>query len=122
MQGLLRKNENNLTLSCNSAVCHADDVLLLNISRFGVTIYHIEIQIKNTVDTARYASYLDIHLEIVSESQIRKRDYFNLPIVSFSFMCSNIPVAYGLYIAQLIRYMYFRASSSNQASLIESCY
>jgi len=85
-------------------------------------MYHIEIQIKDTTDTARYASYLDIHLEIVSESRIRKRDYFNLPIMSFPFMYSNIPIAYGLYIAQLIRYMYFRASSSNQASLIESCF
>jgi hypothetical protein len=35
-----------------------------------------------------------------------KRDDFNIPIVNFSFICSNIPAApaYGVYISQVIRY------------------
>jgi hypothetical protein len=35
-----------------------------------------------------------------------KRDDFNVPIVNFPFISSNIPVgaAYGVYISQLIRY------------------
>jgi len=54
------------------------------------------------------ASYLDIHLEIDNEGQLRtkhydKRDYFNFSIVNFPFLCSNIPTssAYGVYISQL---------------------
>ena len=64
-----------------------------------------------TTDTDRSASYLDLHLKIDSEGQLRtklydKRDYFNFPIVYFSFICSNIPAApaYGVYISQLIYY------------------
>ena len=35
-----------------------------------------------------------------------KRDDFSLPIVNFTFICSNIPAApaFGVYISQLIRY------------------
>ena len=48
---------------------YIDDVLLLNNSRFGdfvARIYPIELEIKDTTDTVRPASYLDIHLEIDS--------------------------------------------------------
>ena len=57
------------------------------------------------------ASYLDLHLEIDSEGQLRtklydKRDDVNFSIVNFPFICSNIPAAhaYGVYISQLIQY------------------
>jgi hypothetical protein len=57
-----------------------------------------ELEINDTTDTDRSASYLDIHLEIDSEGRIRtklydKSDYFNLPIVNFPYICSNIPAA-----------------------------
>jgi hypothetical protein len=48
---------------------YIDDVLLLSHSRFGdfvARIYPIELEIKDTTDTDRPASYLDIHLEIDS--------------------------------------------------------
>jgi hypothetical protein len=74
-------------------------------------IYPIEFEIKYTTDTDRYASFLDIHLQIDSERRLRtklydKKDHFNFPIVNFPFICSNIPAApaYGVYISQLIRY------------------
>jgi hypothetical protein len=99
-----------------------DDVLSLNNSRFGDfvdRIYPIELEINDTTDTDMSASYLDIHLEIDSECQLRtklydKRDDFNFPIVNFPFICSNIPAApaYGVYISQMIRYS--RASGSYQ--------
>jgi hypothetical protein len=44
---------------------YIDDVLSLNNSRFGDfvdRIYPIELEIKNTIDTDRSASYLDLHL------------------------------------------------------------
>jgi hypothetical protein len=46
----------------------------------------------------RFASYLELHLEIDREGRLRakhydKRDDFNFSIVDFPFMCSNIPAA-----------------------------
>ena len=78
-----------------------------------------EFEIKDTADTARSASYLDLHLEIDSEGWLKtklydKRDDFNFPIVNFPFICSNSPAApaYGVYISQMIRYS--RACGSYQ--------
>jgi hypothetical protein len=54
-------------------------------------IYPIELEIKDTTDTDRSASYLDLHLEIDSEGRLRtklydRRDDFNFPIVNFPFV------------------------------------
>ena len=64
----------------------------------------IELEIKDTSDTDRSVSYLDLHIKIDCEGRLRtklynKRDNFNFPIVNFRFMCSNIPAApaYGVY-------------------------
>jgi DNA-dependent RNA polymerase auxiliary subunit epsilon len=56
-----------------------------------IDIYPIELEIKDTTETERFVSYLDIHLEIDSEGRLRKRlnnnKYnFNFPIVNFPFM------------------------------------
>ena len=114
IQGLLKKNEKRLARSFNFTFRYIDDVLSLNNSRFGDfvdCIYPIELEIKDTTDTDRSASYLDIHLRIDCEGQLRlklydKRDDLNFPIVNFPFICSKIPVApaYGVYNSQLIRY------------------
>ena len=84
-----------------------DDVLSLNIYRFGDfvdRIYPMELAIKDTTD--RSVSYLDLHLQIVSEERLRtkvydNRDDFNFSIVDFPFIDINIPTApaYGLYIS-----------------------
>ena len=115
IQGLLKKSEKKLARCFfNFTFRYIDDVLSLNNSRFGDfvdRIYSIEIEIKDTSDTNRSASYLDLHLEIDSEGRLRtkpynKKDDFNFPIVNFPFICSNIPaaLAYGVYISQMIRY------------------
>jgi hypothetical protein len=112
---LLNKSERKVTRSFNYTFRYIDDVLSLNNSRLGDIvdrIYPIELEIKDTTDTDRSASYLDLHLTIDSEGQLRtkfndKRDDFNFPIVNFPFICSNIPAApaYGVYISRLlIRY------------------
>jgi hypothetical protein len=74
-------------------------------------IYPIQLQIKDTTDTDRSASYLDLFLEIDTEGWLRTNLYdisddFNFPIVNFPFICCNIPAApaYGVYISELIRY------------------
>jgi hypothetical protein len=93
--------------------------LPLSISKFNISfggfvdrIYPIELEIKDTTDTYRSASYLDLHLEIDSEGRLRtkqydKRDDFNFPIVNFP-----AAPAYGIYISELLRYS--RACGSYQ--------
>ena len=63
---LLKKNEKKLARSFNFSFRYTDDVLSLNDYRFGdfiVRIYPVELEIKDTTDTDRSASY-DLHLEI----------------------------------------------------------
>ena len=112
-----RKWQKKLARSSNFTFRYIDDVLSLNNSRFGDfvdRIYPIALKIKDTTDTDKSASYLDLHLEIDSEGWLRtkfydKRDDFYFPIVNFPFICSNIPT-YGVYISQLVRY--FRVCGS----------
>jgi hypothetical protein len=107
IQGLLKKNEKKLARSFNFTFRYIDDVLSLTNSRFGDfvdRIYPIELKIKDTTDTDRSASYLDLHLEIDSEGRLRTKLYDNFPIVNFPFIYSTIPAApaYGVYISQMI--------------------
>ena len=93
---------------------YIDDVLsqiIHNLLIYVKRIFHIELEIKDTKDTVKSASYLDLHLEIDDESRLKtkfydKRDDFSFPIVNFPFLCINIPAApaYRVYISQLIRY------------------
>ena len=111
-KGFTRKNENKLARSFNFTFRYIDDVLSLNNPRFGDfvdRIYPIELEINDTTNTDRSASYLVLHLEIDSEGRLRtkfydKRDDFNFPIVNFPFIGSSITAAYGEYIYQLIPY------------------
>ena len=60
IEGLLKKSEKKLSRSFNFTFRYIDDVLSLNISRFGDfvdRIYPIELEIKDTTDTHRSASY-----------------------------------------------------------------
>ena len=73
---------------------YIDDALSLNHSRIGDfvdRIYPIELEINDTQYTDRYASYIDLHLQIESEGRKRtklydKWDDFNFPIVNFPFI------------------------------------
>jgi hypothetical protein len=101
-QGLLKKNEKKLSQSFNFTFTYTDDFRSLNNYRFGEfvdRIYSIELEITDTTDTDRSASYLEIDSEgLLSTKLYDKRDDFNLPIVNFAFICSNIPAApaYGV--------------------------
>ena len=78
IQELLKKNEKKLARSFNFTFRYIDDILSLNNSRFGDfvdRIYPIELEIKDTTDTDRSASYLDLHLEIDSEGRLRTKPY-----------------------------------------------
>jgi hypothetical protein len=130
IQGFLKKNEKKLAQSFNFTFLYIYDVLSLSNSRFDDfvdRIYPFELEIKDTTDTNRSASYLDLHLEIDGEGRLRtklydKRDDFNFLIVNFPFICSNIPAvpAYGVYISQLIDIPELVVPI--RISLIEGCY
>ena len=103
----------NFTFHC------INDVFSLYNSMFGDFVDPIELEIKDTTDTTKSASSLDLHFEIASACRLRtklddKWNYFNFPIVNFPSLCSNIPEApaYGVYISKLIRYS--RACGSYQ--------
>jgi hypothetical protein len=86
------KDEKKLTRSYNFTFRYIDDVLSLNNSRFGDyvdRIYPIELEIKDTTDADKSASYLDLHLEIDHERRLRtklydKRDNFNFSLGTFN--------------------------------------
>ena len=110
---LLRKKDKKLAILWYFTFRYIDHVLSLNNSKFGVNverIYSIQLEIKDTTDTIKSASYLNWQLEIDNEGRLKtkfydKREDFSFPIVNFPFLCSNIPTApaYGVYISQLIR-------------------
>ena len=67
LQSLLDRKEHRLALSFNLTFRYIDDVLSLNNSRFGDflhLIYPQELEIKDTTESRRSASYLDLYLEI----------------------------------------------------------
>ena len=115
LQNLLKdKKKKHLAKSFNFTFRYIDDVLSLNNPHFSEClhlIYPSELEIKDTTDTRRSASYLDLFLEIDTDGRLKtkiydKRDDFSFPIVNFPFLSSNIPSApaYGVYVSQLIRY------------------
>jgi hypothetical protein len=76
-------------------------------------IYLDELEEKDTIESDKYASYLDILLNINSKGRLTstlydKCDDFHFAIVNFPFRCtsSNIPLspANDVYIYQLIQY------------------
>ena len=69
-KGISRKQK--LAGSFDFKIRYMDDVLSLNNSKVGdffYRIYLIELRIKDTTDTARSASCLDLHSEIDSDSR-----------------------------------------------------
>ena len=120
LQNLVKDKKIHEAGAFNFTYRYIDDVLSINNPRFAEflpLIYHLELEIKETTDTALSASFVDLYLEFDDNGQLStksydKRDDFNFKIINFPNMCSNIPVspAYGVYISQLIRYA--RASSN----------
>jgi hypothetical protein len=107
---LLRDNNRKLAVSFNHTFRYIVDDLSINNHNFHL-IYPDELEIKDTTESDKSASYLDILLSIDSHGRLTtslydKRDDFDFAIVNFPFLCSNIPLspACGVYISQLIRY------------------
>ena len=113
VQKLLRDKNKKLAVSFSLTYRYIDDVLSINNHNFHKYVHLIypgELDIKDTTESDRSASYLDILLNIDSNGRLTttlydKCDDFNFAIVNFPSLCSNIPLspAYGVYISQLIR-------------------
>jgi hypothetical protein len=104
-------------VSFNHTYRYIYDVLSINNHNFHNDVHLIypdELEIKDTTESDKSASYLDILLNIDSNagngrlttSLYDKREDFDFAIVNFPFLCSNIPLspAYSVYISQFIRY------------------
>jgi hypothetical protein len=69
-----RKNEQKLHRSFNFTFHYIDDVRSLNNTRFGDFVdrlYPFDLEINDTTDTDRSASYLDLRLKIDSKGRLR---------------------------------------------------
>ena len=130
VQIFLNSGKKHLAQQFNFTYRYMDDVLSLKNTQFAEYlefIYSRELEIKETTETAASSSYLDCYLYIyngklttrlyygmTSMCSMLIRNDFNFPIINFPFLSSNIPSApaYGVYVAQLIRYA--RACSNYQ--------
>jgi len=73
-RGFSRKNKRKLTESFDLTFLCIYDVISLNnfrFSNFVDGIYPIELDIKDTTDTDRSASCIELHLEIDSEGAVK---------------------------------------------------
>ena len=76
--GASQENKQKIERSFSFLFRYTDDVRSLNDSRFGnyvIVSTPIELEIKNSTDTAMSASYLDLHTEIDSEGRVRTKHY-----------------------------------------------
>ena len=128
IQSLLSKGNKQLASRFNFTYRYIDDVLSINNSEFQNYLgqmYPVELEIKETTESATTASYLDLLLSIGKDGQLHtslydKRDDFNFHITNFPWLSSNIPSspAYGVFISQLTRYA--RASSSYDCFILRA--
>ena len=96
IQGLLKENENKLGRSFNFKFRYIYNVLSLNSYTLGDVvdrIYPIELEIKDITATAMSVSYLDQHIEIDSEAQLRITIYEKEIISSFPLRTLYLYVA-----------------------------
>jgi hypothetical protein len=98
--------------------------LLTIINSIRMSIRYIPINWKSKIQqSSTSALHLDVLLKLDTNGKLTtqlydKRDDFNLSIVNFLNLCSNIPAShvYGVYISQLIRYA--RACSTYDRFLV----
>ena len=111
LQHLVKDKKIHEARAFNFTCRYVDDVLSISNPRFAEFLPLIctpELEIKETIDTASSASYLDVYLEFDDSGELNTKIYDKryFKIINFPNMCSNIAAspAYGAYISQLIRY------------------
>jgi hypothetical protein len=89
IQGLLKNKDRKFAQIFNFGFPYIDDVLSLNNSRFAEYLHHIYpngLEVEDTIDNQKSASYLDPDLEIINGGRLKTKLYdkgndFNFPIV-----------------------------------------
>jgi hypothetical protein len=114
IQKLLQEKNKPIAVAFNSTFRYIDDVLLINNDQsysYIDSIYLSGLEIKDTTESSTSALYMDVlsnkDVDVKLTTQLYdKRDDFDFAIVTFPYLCSNIPLlpANGVYISQLIRY------------------
>ena len=79
-------------------------IIIFTITLYVHLIYPDELEIKDTTESDKYASYSDILLNIDSNGRVTTTLYDksdDFAIVNFTFLCSNVPLspAYGVYVS-----------------------
>ena len=110
------KKQKQLASSFNYMYRYIDRVLSMNNQYFLNYLgkmFPVELEIKNATESNTYAYYPDLLLSIGRDDQLHtsnneEPDDFNFHIINFPFPRSNIPhsLTYGVFISQLIRYVW----------------
>ena len=93
-KGVSRVKIEKLTQTSNSSFRYIDDFLPLSSYQFDdylPLIYPNELEVKDTTDTKKYASYIDLHIEIDNRVRLKTRFYdkhddFTFPIGNSSYI------------------------------------
>ena len=74
-----------LVSSANKTDRHdiSEKLLKVALNTITITLDPNELEVKDTTDTQKSASYLDLHLEIDNGGNYDKRDDFTFPIINF---------------------------------------
>ena len=114
LDNMIRGGHKRLTRLFNLCYRYTDDLIVFNNKKFLDylnEIYPSQLTVEKANKSDHLAVYLDLTFIIDSEGKLStrlydKRDDFDLHIVNFPFLSSNIPSgpSYGVYISQLIRY------------------
>jgi uncharacterized protein YlbG (UPF0298 family) len=86
LQWLLKNREQILAQTFNSSFNYLNYVLSLNNSQFGnylLLLYPNELEVKDTTDTLKSVSYIDLHLEIDNEEKLKTHFTTNVMISLF---------------------------------------
>jgi hypothetical protein len=89
LQGLLKNKNKKFAQIFNFSFLYIDGVLSLNNSRFAGHLHHIYpngLEVEDTIDNQKSASYLNPDLEIINGGRLKTKLYdkdndFNFPIV-----------------------------------------
>ncbi|CAC5383024.1 unnamed protein product [Mytilus coruscus] len=113
-QNLLKdKKRKHISIFFSFTFRYIDDVLSLNkpyFSQYLNLVFPSELEMKDTTDTRRTASYLDLFLHIDTDGRLHikiydERDDFNTSIINFSFLASNITLSHRIWCLHLSGYV-----------------
>ena len=114
LDNMIRSGHRRLDRSFNLCYRYIDDLIVFNNKKFLdylKEIYTSLLTVEKANKADHLADYLDLTFVIHSGGKLSTRLYdkcddFDLHIVNFPFLSSNIPSgpSYGVYISQLIRY------------------